>query len=198
MNIVGLSDDSSDNAFLISTDTAKLLNLNTDSIELDLSDELTDIEKNSFVENLSEELNAKADSNGLYKNTFDRTNGKIIIVILISVFSMMVIYYYILSERKEKYYIFKFSGMTKNKFYRILIVELLVTYIFSFLLSLIIFSVINTLLLKNVFGILRYDLTLSSIIHVFLVFIVILILFMSVNIYFYFKKSLVEGFKEGM
>lgn len=198
LNIVGLSDDSSDNAFLISTDTAKLLNLNTDSIELDLSDELTDIEKNSFVENLSEELNAKADSNGLYKNTFDRTNGKIIIVILISVFSMMVIYYYILSERKEKYYIFKFSGMTKNKFYRILIVELLVTYIFSFLLSLIIFSVINTLLLKNVFGILRYDLTLSSIIHVFLVFIVILILFMSVNIYFYFKKSLVEGFKEGM
>lgn len=196
LNIAGLSDDARNNAFSVNLETAELLKLKIDSLEIDVSDNMTDVEKNSYIEELSKELNSTPISNANYRSTFERTNAKMNIVILIAIFSMMSIYYYILSERKEKYYIFKFSGMTRYKFYKMLIIELIFIYVLSFILSLVLFYFVNSILLKEVFGILRYDLTLSSVIHVFIVFLVILLLFMTINISFYFKKSLVEGFKE--
>lgn len=197
LNILGFSDDSSDNSFLINLETAKQLNLKIDSLELNLSNDLTDVEKNNFVEKLSNNLESEAFSNIEYRSTFERTNARITIIILISIFSMISIYTNILNERKEKYYIFKFSGMKKFKFFKILLTELIFVYLFSFLLSLVIFYSVNSYLLKEVFGILRYDLTLSSILHVFFDFFIILLIFMNINIAFYFKKSLIEGFKEG-
>lgn len=196
LNIVGYSDLSTNDAFLINIETAKLLNLKVEYLELNLIDSLNDVEKNEYIDELSNELNSEVNSEVLYRSTFERTNAKISIVILISVLSMIFIYYYILSDRKKKYYIFKFSGMTRKQFFKMLISELIVTYLFSFILSLTLFSLVNSFILKRVFGILRYDLTISSILHVFFLFLLILLVFMSINISFYFKKSLVEGFKE--
>lgn len=198
IKILGFTDASNFEAFVTTPKVVKSLNLTPNLLRINTKENIKETERKQLYEEIIE--NTKPDNvfqdNKPYRETNEKLRPIITLLILLSILSLVFIYNHILNMRKKKYFIYRFNGMDSKQFYFMLLTEILFIYLISFILSLMIFYIYDGILMKQIFGILRYDLKLSSMTLVFVTYLIILIIAMSINIRIYFKKSLVESYKE--
>lgn len=198
LTVVALTDAFTTNRFISNLKVLNDLDLEIDRLEVGFSNDLSDVRCKEIVEELNNKLSPREleSSAKFFLSANSKYLPAIIQIIILSTLSLVFIYTHILNNRRKKYFIFRFNGMTKKNFYAMLLWELIIVYLFSFIAAILIFYVFDYVILRSIFKIIRYDLRFSSIAIVFISYLLILLIFMFFNIRRYFKKSLVESYKE--
>lgn len=198
LKIVGFTNILSQNSFVTSISTMEKLNIDPNKIEIVLNENLKDTERRDKLKILEKEINPDniSYSSKGYRDTNEKMQLAVRILIILSTLSLIFIHTHVLNKRRKKYFIFRFNGMSRLQFYGLLLIEIVFIYLISFIISVALFYMYDLILMKQILGILRYDLKLSSILMVFVTYIVILIISIFISIRRYFNKSLAESYKE--
>ncbi|MFM1542682.1 FtsX-like permease family protein, partial [Helcococcus ovis] len=122
----------------------------------------------------------------------------ITILLFLSIFNILFVYWNILNNRKRRYFIYNFLGIKKRQFYKMLLSEVVIIYILSFIAACLIFVCIDSIILKNIFNLYRYSLKIEFIIFIFVLFLILLVIFTYFAIRKYFNKSVIEIYKENV
>lgn len=198
LKVIGFTDILLNESFVTNTKVMKNINFDIYAFSFKLDEKLTDIERKDMVNditNLLQSNNVEVSNRG-----FLPTNQKLIfplvLIIFLSTLSLVFIFTHVLNTRRKRYFIYRFCGMKKFHLYNILLTELFSKFILSFFISVVCFYLFDLVILRRIFGILRYDLKLSSIILVFAIYLTIMMSFMFLSIRRYFKNSLIESYKE--
>ncbi|MFM1539578.1 FtsX-like permease family protein, partial [Helcococcus bovis] len=102
------------------------------------------------------------------------------------------------NNRKRRYFIYNFLGIKKRQFYKMLLSEVVIIYILSFIAACLIFVCIDSIILKNIFNLYRYSLKIEFVIFIFVLFLILLVIFTYFAIRKYFNKSVIEIYKENV
>ena len=199
LNVVGFTDLTLDDSFVTNLEVFKKLNLKAEKVTIAPLKGLSNKEVKELVSNVSKILEPESIKDDILKakNTNSTAIYMISIIMILSTLCLIFIFTHTLNSRIKKYFIFRFSGISKGYFYSMLLFEIILTYITCFIISIFLFTRYDTLILKSIFEISRYDLTISSIIQIFVVFLVILLISILINLKKYFKNSLVDSYKRG-
>lgn len=199
LKVVGYTDMTLFDSFVTNLGVIEKMNLKPSTIEIDPNNNLNDFEVKNLVEDLSKKVNSTNYETSISEALDLNESLRFIlsVIITLSMLSLLFVFTHILNTRKNKYFIFRFNGMTKLQFYKMLLFEIITTYIISFGIALLLFYVYDSIILEKIFKINRYNLKLSSIYTIFTLYLIILIIFMFINIRKYFNKSLVESYKKG-
>ncbi|MFL8887972.1 FtsX-like permease family protein [Helcococcus kunzii] len=197
LKVVGFTDSHHNNSFIISLETAKKLNLSINKLWVNLNDDYTLSERKDIYDNVSNILNTNYKIIN-FKGYNDPILGSIEMqtsIIGLAVLNITLIYWYVLESRKKRYFIYRFSGMNEKYFYKMITFEIFIIYLVSFFIALSIFILIKFLVLKTILNIDWYDISLSTILLVFVLFLLILVIATILNARKYFKNSLMESYK---
>lgn len=201
LKVIGFTDFAGGHdAFVVSLNTAEKLNLKSVEAEINLTDDISKekrLDIYSEINNLmGKNVYTKIDTSGGMQESIEKMYPIILIVLALSILNILFVYWNILNNRKKRYFIYNFLGIKKRQFYTMLLSETIAIYIFSFLIACILFITIDSVILKGIFGLNRYSLKLDFIVFVFSLFLVLLLIFTYFAIRKYFKKSVIELYKE--
>lgn len=185
------------NSFIINYNDSKKMNLKVKNISIMINPYISDIERENIINRVK---NILSSNNIEFLENLEIDTGKITIfslslLILTSVLTVIFIFTNILLDRTRQYFIYRFSGMTKVQFYEMLLFEVVLDFIFSFVIATVLFICANEFIIKGIFGILRYRFRFSFILYVFVVYFIVYLLLIVFGIRKYFKKSLMESYK---
>lgn len=198
LDIIDYTDSNLLNSFIISLETAQYLNLEIESANIvfdkNISDKMFEDRINKFLNffdvkeyELGNSMKLPIESTAMFSLS---------LLILISVLNVAFIFINILLERKKMYFIYRFFGMKKSQFYKIVLFEIVLDFVISFTISTLIFIALNEIFIKNILGIMRYQFRYKFIIYVFLTYFLIYIVLMYFSLKKYFAKSLIMKYKE--
>ncbi|MFL8951563.1 FtsX-like permease family protein [Helcococcus kunzii] len=197
IEIIGFTDLAFNDSFVTTQQVVNELKLSPNMLKIYFFENIRDTDVKEILNNVMDNLEPSNiyPEDKYFRSTNDKLKDFIILLVSVSILSLIFIYTHLLNMRKKKYFIFRFNGMQSKQFYFMLLIEILFIYLISFVLALVLFYLLDVVILKNIFGILRYDLKISSILLVFVIYLIILVISMSFNIRRYFKTSLVESYK---
>lgn len=185
------------NSFMISFDTAYKLQIPIQSIHVTFDEYISD---KDFENNSKEIKNTLSAKDIVYGNTLKfpvEITGmfSLALLILVSVLNVIFIFMNILYDRTKQYFIYRFSGMTRWQFYKMLLFEVLLDFIISFALATVIFIFANEFIIKGILGVYRYQFRYRFIIYVFVGYFIVYLILIALCIRKYFNKSLMEAYK---
>ncbi|MCT1795412.1 FtsX-like permease family protein [Helcococcus kunzii] len=195
--VVGFTKSSLFNSFIISFESAQKLNIKPLSVDVILNEKISDNDFVNILDKLSKTLNV---NNYELGNTLKLPIEETALIslgqlILVSAINVIFIFMNILYDRTKQYFIYRFSGMTRWQFYKLLLFEVLLDFIISFTLAIIIFTLANELLVKGVLGVMRYQFRYRFIPYVFVGYFAVYMVLIALGIRKYFNKSLMESYK---
>lgn len=203
LKVIGITDyTGGNNAFVISLNTAKKLNMKAVEAEIKLKDDISKEERikiyNEINNLMGENVFIDIDTSGGMMESIPRMYPIITILLCLSIFNILFVYWNILNNRKRRYFIYNFLGIKKRQFYKMLLSEVVIIYILSFILACLIFVCIDSIILKNIFNLYRYSLKIEFVIFIFVLFLILLVIFTYFAIRKYFNKSVIEIYKENV
>lgn len=154
-----------------------------------------DTEKDKILSEISKILHTNNPEIYRAEDPIGKYLPMIIILMIFSIFEVVSVYNHILNMRKKRYFTYRFLGMKRRDFYKMITIEVLSVYTFSFMLSIIAYYILDFGILRGIFGVIRYSLGIKSVITVYLVFLLILLLFMFNNIRKYFSREILQSSK---
>ncbi|MFL8951559.1 ABC transporter permease [Helcococcus kunzii] len=196
-NIIGFTQSGLMNSFMISYPTAKNFNIPIESVHVIFDEFISDKDFREGSVELKNMLNAKKIEYGSTLKFPAEVTGlfSLSLLILVSVLNVIFIFMNILYDRTKQYFVYRFSGMTRWQFYKLLLFEVLLDFIISFTLAIIIFTLANELLVKGVLGVMRYQFRYKFISYVFVGYFAVYMVLIALGIRKYFNKSLMESYK---
>lgn len=197
VKVVGFTDMVYWNSFIITLKLARDIGLEMDRFEIQLDPDLREVEREEFLDKFDKDAGGlKLRDEFIPIADVEVKVGFITLVLVaISVLNLMFIYWHILNKRKKKYFVYRFLGMKKSVFYKLLYSELLITFLGSFAVAVLVFNMIDRIIFRKILGLVRYDLSLRSMILVFVSVLVIMAIMAFFSIRKYFNKSLLETYK---
>lgn len=201
LKVIGLTDfTTSYDAFVVSPKIAEELKLSLSNLIVNLNESIDKDKRINIYEEIGDKIKSSPliDTSGKMKENIEKMGPIIFIVLSVSILNILFVYWNILNNRKKKYFTYKFLGIKKKFFYKMLLMETVAVYMISFLIALGLFIFIDTVVLKLMLNINRYELRLDSVLFVFGLFLILLLVFTYFVIRKYFKKSIIEIYKENI
>ncbi|WP_282926815.1 ABC transporter permease [Helcococcus kunzii] len=195
--VKGYTQSQNFNSFIIGYKKSRELGLNINKINVMINKYINDNKREKIINDIkkiispqrvdfSEDIKIPVEELGQYS---------ILLLILTSALNVIFIFMNILYDRTKQYFVYRFSGMMRGQFYKLLLFEVLLDFIISFTLAIIIFTLANELLVKGVLGVMRYQFRYKFISYVFVGYFAVYMVLIALGIRKYFNKSLMESYK---
>lgn len=191
--IVGVNGLEFSQSFIISIDSANKLNLNKAKLNLLLNSGLNDFEIDEILNKISNTVGKEV----MYPNLVQYTNDGnfeifqfLLIILILSIFNIVLIYNYFLQKREKRRAIYRIEGLSFRKMTLLLIIELIIIFIISVIISTSLIIVFNKIIMENIFNINRFSLPIKNYLLLYLVYFIVYMAFIMINNIKLYKKNL--------
>lgn len=196
-SIIGLTDISMDDAFVFSLNSLNDMNFNSGKLKLCLNYDYDKNERKELYETYGNLFNSeyKIANSRDYFNTIQLSWLPVILIIIISTFNLVLIYLNILNSRKKMYSIYRFSGIKIYKLVFSILIENFIVYTISFIISTLIFLILDKIILNKIFNIFRYEFSFKLLMLIYILYLFIFMIVLGLNVIKYTKRSLIQVYR---
>lgn len=174
LKIIGVTDSSLENSFVISIPTYKKIGLSIDNIffhpklNIDLDDIpyiFKRIKQVTGVEGRLENSEVLEEQDTIGRNY----NKHLVIVSIISLLNISMMTVYIQRKRLKTFFIYKVMGMTKKKYFVLNLILGLIIFIPSFLLAILFSYLLNDIFFKRIANLVFFHISIKSYLIIFII-----------------------------
>lgn len=179
--------------FIVSVSGAKRIGLGNLSLSLDLNDALgrSEIDQvKTDVLGVVNKENANLIESPPLRDANDTILPMLLVVFILSIFNIILVYNYSLEKRRVRRSIYRIEGLNNKRMFLHSTVELVVIFLFGACIASLYVEIFNNFIMKVLFKINRYTLSLSNYLFLFGIYFVIYILLATFNNRKLFKENI--------
>lgn len=176
LSISGTTTSAYDSPFIISINIAKDLGIKKAQYNVIPKRGLSKIEFENLIKKADQIFDEKAsmtDYSGETGNDSDRILPVLVLIMIISSFNLVLIYNYFLGLRKGRRLIYRMDGADRKLLIKSQLVEIMLIFIISSVLSFIVIKAVDFILFKSILNIYRFSLPFKNYLLIYAIYFVI-------------------------